>query len=121
MWIALALSLMVLAGQPETVMVTLHARPGSEQALAQVLARHYDTARRLNLIAADTPHVTLRANEDEDKTYFVEIFTWRDADTPDHAPADILDIWKEMNALVEPRGGKPGLTITEMTPVTPAR
>ena len=32
----------------------------------------------------------------------------------DHAPAEIQAIWKEMNALVESRGAKPGLTFTEV-------
>jgi hypothetical protein len=121
MWIVLALSLFLAAEQPETVLVTLHAKPGAEQALADVLARHYDIARRLDLIVPDAPHVTLRGNEEHGLTYFIEIFTWRDSDAPDHAPAAILETWKQMNALVEPRGGKPGLSFTEMTPVTRAK
>jgi hypothetical protein len=121
MWIAFALALVLVAEQPETVMITLRAKPGAEQALADVIARHYDTARRLDLIKADAPHVTLRSADGQDKPYFVEIFTWRDADIPDHAPAAILQIWQEMNALVEARGGKAGMDIVEMVPVTPAK
>src|SRR5262249_20282798 len=116
MLVALALSLTLLAEQPETVMITLHAKPGAEQALADVLARHYETARRLNLLLPDSPHVTLRSVGGADKPEFVEIFTWRDAEAPDHAPKEILAIWQEMRALVEARGGTPGLQITEMLP-----
>ena len=36
------------ADQPETVLVTLHAKPGSESALQAVLTRHWSTARALN-------------------------------------------------------------------------
>ena len=104
------------AAQPETVMVTLHAKPGAEAQLADVLARHWETAKRLNLVVPDT-HVTLRGAESENKAYFVEIFTWRDADIPDHAPAEIQAIWKEMNALVDTRDGRPGLHFTEVTVV----
>jgi hypothetical protein len=121
MWIALALLVTLAAEQPETVMITLRAKAGAEQALADVLARHYDTARRLDLVKPDAPHVTLRSAEDQDTPYFVEIFTWRAADIPDHAPAAILEIWKQMNALVESRGGKAGMDIVEMIPVTPAK
>jgi hypothetical protein len=121
MLIALALSLTLLAEQPETVMITLHAKPGAEQALADVLARHYETARRLNLLVPDAPHVTLRSVEGTEKPDFVEIFTWRSADVPDHAPKEILALWQEMTGLVEARGGAPGLRITEMTPVRSAK
>jgi hypothetical protein len=100
--------------EPETVMVTLHAKPGGETELAEVLARHWETARRLDLVQ-DVPHVTLRGVESENKTYFVEIFTWRDAAIPDNAPAEIRTIWTDMNRLVESRHGEPGLRFTEVS------
>ena len=102
-------------------MITLQAKVSSADALAQVIARHYDTARRLNLLAAEPPHLTLQAKDSGDRTYFVEILTWRDASVPDSAPPEIQTIWKEMNALVEARGGRPGLDIVQMTPVTRAK
>ena len=74
--------------QPETVLVTLHAKPGSEAALQAVLTRHWSTARALNLVR-DSPHVTLREAEDGNTTRFIDIFTWRDAAIPDAAPAPI--------------------------------
>jgi hypothetical protein len=88
--------------QPETVMVTCHAKPGAEAELQRVLTRHWTTARDLKLVL-DTPHMSLRGVENG-ATYFVEIFAWRDASTPDHAPAAIQSIWAEMNKLVEGRG-----------------
>lgn len=106
------------ADVPETVMVTLRAKPGAEAELARVIARHWETAKRLNMVI-DAPRVTLQAKEAGDKTYFVEIFTWRDASLPDSAPAAIQEIWGEMNRLVEARGGRPGLEIVEMSPVIP--
>jgi hypothetical protein len=103
----------VQAEQPETVMITLHARPGAESNLARVIERHWDTVRRLNMVT-DAPHVTLRGTENGDKTYFVEIMTWRDRSLPDNAPPEILALWKELNDLVEPRNGQRGLDITEV-------
>jgi len=94
--------------QPETVLVTLHAKPGAEGALARVLARHWSTARALRLVRK-TPHITMRTPEDGNKTCFVEIFSWRDARIPDAAPAAIRALWAQMNGLVESRDGKPGL------------
>ena len=105
--------------ETETVMITLHAKPGAEAELAQVIARHWDTARRLKLIR-ETPHLTLRSAEGA-QTDFVEIMTWRDASVPDSAPAEIQKLWAEMNRLVEQRGATPGLRIEQMSVVTEAR
>ena len=114
----LLMGLTAQAAPPETVVVTLHARLGAEAALARVLERHWSTARSLSLVR-DTPHLTLRGVEDGDKTYFVEIFAWRDAAIPDAAPPAIQAIWAEMNRLVEARGGKPGLDFSAVS-VLPA-
>jgi hypothetical protein len=103
---------------PETVMVTLHAKPGAEADLERVLANHWKTARELRLVR-DAPHVTIRGSEEGDKTYFVDIFTWRDANVPDTAPAEIQKIWNDMNRLVEARGGHPGLEFVAVSVVAP--
>ena len=101
------------AADPGTVIVTLHARKGADERLAQVLVNHWETARRLNLVL-DTPHVTLKGTETSGDRYFLEIFSWRDASIPDNAPAAIQAIWGEMNTLVESRGGKRGIEIAEV-------
>jgi hypothetical protein len=119
-WLAVILVCSAVGGAraeaPETVMITLHAKAGAEAELAQVIARHWDTARRLNLVR-DTPHLTLRSAEGA-QTDFVEIMTWRDASIPDSAPPEIQKIWAEMNRLVEKRGSVPGLGIQQMSVVS---
>lgn len=101
------------ADQPETVMVTFRAKPGAEAELERVIASHWQTASGLHLVAG-APHVTLRGTEEGNKTYFIEVFTWRDASIPDFAPPAIQKIWARMNALVESRGGHPGLNFEEV-------
>jgi len=102
------------ATTPETVLITFHPQRGSEQPLADVIARHWAVARRLDLVL-DTPHVTLRGTDGAGNTYFVEVLTWRSASIPDSAPKPILEIWEQMNALVESRDGRPGLDFRAMT------
>ena len=102
------------ADQPETVMITFRAKPGAEEQLASVIARHYDTAKRLHLLRDDAPHVTVRVPDEGNSSYFVDIFTWRDGSVPDNAPKEILAIWQEMNRLTEKRGGHPGVDIVEV-------
>src|SRR5437762_8645611 len=77
----------------ETVAVKYHSKAGAEIALAGVLARHWETARRLNLVQP-APHVIVRGAEEADRVYLLEIFTWRDAGIPDAAPAEIQVLWK---------------------------
>jgi hypothetical protein len=98
------------------VMITLRAKAGAETELAQVIARHWETAQRLKLVT-DAPHVTLRGTEAVEgapRAFFVDVFTWRDASVPDAAPKEIQSIWASMNRLVEKRNGRPGLTIDEV-------
>jgi hypothetical protein len=102
---------------PETVIVTVRPKAGAEKDLERVMANHWATAQRLNLVLAE-PHLRIQAKDAEGKPYLVEIFTWRDVDIPDNAPAEIQAIWTEMNRLVEARNGRPGLEIVPGTLVT---
>lgn len=104
------------AEPPETVMVTYHAKAGSEGELARVLADHWSTAQRLGLVVAE-PHIVVRSAEPGRPVDFVEIFTWRDASIPDNAPEPIRAAWERMNKLVESRGGRPGIEFVEVKAV----
>lgn len=106
---------MTAPADPETVMVTFRAKAGAEAELAKVIAEHWTTARRLDLVRPD-PHVTLKG-QDASGTYYIDIFTWRDASIPDNAPAEIKKIWGDMNRLTEARDGHPALSFSEMTMV----
>ena len=94
----LVFAISAFAQKAETVMVTCYAKSGSEAELARVLARHWTTVRDLKL-AADAGHLTLRGKQVGGQTFFVEIFTWRDAGIPDNAPPPVQAIWAEMNQL----------------------
>jgi len=98
---------------PETMMITLRPKAGADQELAAVIADHWATARKMNLVRPD-PHVTVRTKDEAGRPVFVDIFTWRDRDIPDNAPAPILKIWGDMNRLTESRDGRPGLDIVEV-------
>jgi len=99
--------------EPETVLVTYHVKPGAEAELERVIAQHWATLLRLNLVRKDF-HVLLRAQEGE-CVRFVEIGTWRDRKLPDSAPAEVQELWKEMNRFVEPRDGHLGIEVAEVS------
>ena len=60
----------------------------------------------------------MRRIEEGNKVCFTDIFMWRDATIPDNAPPAIQAIWAQMNQLVEPRGGDPGLSIASVAIVS---
>ncbi len=105
------------APKPETVMITFQAKPGAGAELARVIEKHWTVARDMRLVE-DSPHLTLRRVEEGNQVSFTDIFTWRDAAIPDNAPPAIQAIWAQMNQLVEPRGGRPGLAIANVTIVS---
>ncbi len=103
--------------KPETVVITFHAKPGAEAELARVIEKHWTVAREMKLVN-DSPHLTLRRAEEGNRVCFTDIFTWRDAAIPDNAPPAIQAIWAQMNQLVEPRGGEPGLAFASVAIVS---
>lgn len=117
--ITLLLATPVLATDfPETVMVTYQVKAHQEEALRQVINKHWQTALRLGLVHA-TPHLVVQGGE-QDKAYIVEIFTWRDSNIPDDAPKEITDLWQQMHQLTEARDGKSALDFTGVE-IVPAK
>jgi len=110
------------AGPPETVHVTYHVQPGKLEEFLSVLKQHHPACQKLGLVLAE-PHLVLSGKEDGEKPVVIEILTWIDSDAPDSVPKhhpDVKKIWDQLNALVEKRGGKPGIDIEEMDIVTGA-
>ena len=59
------------------------------------------------------PHLVVRGTDGAGKTYFVEIFTWKDASIPDHAPPEVRAVWKQLEAACEPPGAAPGVDFSD--------
>jgi hypothetical protein len=98
--------------ETETVLSTLRARVGSEDELQKTLSQEWSTLRKLGLVLAE-PHVLLKGKDESGKTIFVEVFTWRDHDAPDDAPAEVQAIWKHLESLCEARLGHRGIEFPE--------
>lgn len=105
--------------ETETVLSTLRARAGSEDELQKTLSEEWTTLRKLGLVLAE-PYVLLKGKDESGKTIFVEVFTWRDHDAPDHAPAEVRAIWKHLESLCEARLGHRGIEFPEFEIVASA-
>ena len=86
----------------ETVLITYHVKSGKEAEFQAVLSQAWDIYRSEQMVFY-RPHTVVRDVEDGDKTRFVEVFTW--VRKPDHAPDNVMAIWKQEHSLCEARNG----------------
>jgi hypothetical protein len=100
---------------PETVMVTYHVQPGKEAEFQNLLTQAWQVYREGHMVSA-RPHTVVRYTEDEDKTKFIEIFTW--TKSPDHPPTSVQAVWKQEQSLCEARDGQRGIEGGEVELVT---
>ena len=105
-------------GDPETVLVTYHVKTGKEAEFREVLLRAWEVYRRDGLVFAE-PHIVVEDTESGGKPRFVEIFIWINRSTPEHAPASVMAVWKEEEALCEGRGDHYGIEPGEVHLVVP--
>ena len=120
--LALGPALLRAAGPPETVHVTYHVQAGKQDEFLKVLGEHFPACRKDGLVL-EQPHLILAGKEEGGKPVVVEILSWRDEDAPDSVKEkhpEIAAIWARLNALVEKRGGKPGIEIDAVDLVSPA-
>jgi hypothetical protein len=100
----------------ETIYSIAHVKNGMENRYAELSAKTWAIYRRLDLVLP-APHIVLRGVDSQNLPYFVEIFTWRNAEIPDHAPAEVRAVWRELENACEKRNGRPGIDFTEVTAI----
>jgi hypothetical protein len=100
----------------ETIYSIAHVKSGMETRYAELSAKTWAIYRRLDL-ALPAPHIVLRGVDSQNLPYFVEIFTWKNAEIPDHAPAEVRAVWQELENACEKRNGRPGVDFTEVTAI----
>lgn len=89
----------------ETVFATYRVRAEEERPFLDLLTSHWETLRRLEFVTNE-PAVVYRS-VDEPPTY-IEIFTWVEGGfTKAHDHPDVLTVWEDMGALLEPRHPHP--------------
>lgn len=100
----------------ETVHSVAHVKAGHDAEYARLSADTWALYTRLGLVL-DHPHIVLRGADENGRPYFVEIFTWKSPDIPDHAPPAVRAMWKQLEQLCETRDGRPGIDFEAVTPV----
>jgi hypothetical protein len=100
----------------ETIHSVAHVKAGHEAEYAQLSEKAWALYKRLGLVL-DRPHVVLRGSDEKGRPYFVEVFSWRSSDIPDHAPAEVKAVWQQLEAACEVREGRPGIDFSEVTAI----
>ncbi len=100
----------------ETIHSVAHVKPGHEAEYARLTAQTWAIYTRLGLVLRH-PHIVLRTTDKKGRTSFVEVFTWKSPDIPDHAPPEVKAAWKQLEQACEPRDGRPGIDFEIVTPV----
>ena len=96
--------------RPETVICHYRVKPGKEKEFEGLLKRHWPTLRRLGTVT-DEPSQVYRGRDAKDRPMFWEIFHWKSAAAFEkaHSHPEVLAIWEPMDALCEPRDGRPNM------------
>ena len=100
----------------ETIHSVAHVKPGREAEYAKLSADAWAIYKRLGLVLK-TPHIVLQGADEKGLPYFVEVFTWKSSEIPDHAPAEVKAIWRKLEESCEPRDGRRGIDFSEVTAV----
>lgn len=90
----------------ETVLVTYYPAAGKDKELEAAMAHAWEVYRKDHLVNEE-PHTIVRGTEGPDKSYYVEIFTWKHA--PEHPSADVSAAWSEESSLCEAGDGHKGI------------
>jgi hypothetical protein len=90
------------------VICTYRVKEGEEEHFVDLLRTHWPTLHKLGL-ATDEPAQVFRGKDESGKTYFVELFHWKDEKAPEiaHQHPGVMAVWEPMGMLVEARLGRP--------------
>lgn len=100
----------------ETIHSVAHVKPGREADYVKYSDEAWAFYKRMGFVL-DRPHVVLRGKDEKGRPYFVEVFTWKSPEIPDHAPPAMRAIWNKLEEVCEPRDGRPGIDFAEVTPL----
>jgi hypothetical protein len=104
---------------PATVICTYRVQTGKEEAFIKLLARHWPTLNKAGLVTQDRPQI-FRGMDPSNKPYFIEIFSWKDANAPNtaHMSPEVMSVWEPMGTLTEARDGRPPMEFPHIEPIT---
>jgi len=79
------------AQKPETIVSMYYPKPGKQDDLLRAIQATWAVYTGMGLVTAD--HQLYRAETEGGSVYYVQIFTWKDENSPDNAPPEVKKAW----------------------------
>jgi len=88
--------------KPVQMHVTYRPKPGSEDQLLALVKKHGPALQSTGLITGGLPKIYRATDKRSGDKFFIETFSWRDADAPDaaHQMPEVMAIWEPMTPLL---------------------
>jgi hypothetical protein len=94
-----------MSKRPEPVLTLVKYIPksGSEDALVELVHRHWPTLRRLGLATASQPQLFRGVDKESGRVAVFELFEWMDASSSDtaHQTPEVMAVWEPMGPLLD--------------------
>jgi quinol monooxygenase YgiN len=94
---------MTETGKPVLTHVTYRPKKGKEEELFALVKKHWPVLNQLGLSTKDPAKIYRATNKESGDVYFIEIFSWRDAQATAtaHQTPEVMAIWEPMGPILE--------------------
>ena len=101
-----------------TALCTYRIKTGKENDFIALLRKHWPTLHEQGLVA-DNPSQIFQGKDDSGGTFFVEVLTWKDDESPRlaHELPAVMSVWEPMGMCCEERMGRPAMEFPEVKPL----
>ena len=88
--------------KPVQMHVTYRPKPGTEEQLLGLIKKHGPALEATGLIVGGLPTIYRATDKRSGDKFFIETFSWRDADAPDaaHQMPEVMAVWEPMTPLL---------------------
>ena len=90
-------------GNPVLTHVTYRPKKGKEEELFTLVKKHWPILKQLGLSTNESAQVYRATDKRSGQVYFIEIFSWRDADASSiaHQTPEVMAVWETMGPALE--------------------
>ena len=87
---------------PVKMHVTYRPKAGGEEKLLELIKKHGPALQSTGLIVGGLPIIYRATDKRSGDKFFIETFSWRDADAPEaaHQMPEVMAVWEPMTPLL---------------------
>jgi hypothetical protein len=88
---------------PVTMLVSYYPKKGKEKVLLTLIKKQWSTLHRAGLVSKMRPRIWRAVDKQMNRTFFVEVFQWKDARSSDiaHRTPEVMAIWDPMEPFLQ--------------------